>query len=160
MNNPLLIISGCLLAILLSCGSDPEDQTGIVNDTVVGNDDSAIETSALTGCYRMTKDKDTGSLNLSVTGNKVSGKLEYKLFEKDSNKGIISGIVRDSLIIADYTFQSEGINSVREVVFLIKGNSLLEGYGEIRIVGDTSRFVGSGRLKFMPAPFVKVACEK
>ena len=106
----------------------------------------------------MIQGKDTATLDLVVAGLKVSGNLQYRRFEKDNNAGTMSGTLRDSLIRAYYTFQSEGMTSVREVVFLISDSSLLEGYGEIGVKDDTAKFLNLSDLKFLPTPFVKTDC--
>ena len=135
------------------------------NEKAVTEQDSADSTpvvvkpaSTLGGCYLMVQQKDTAMLKFDMLDSTISGKLQYKRFEKDRNDGNVNGILRDNLIIADYTFQSEGRTSVRQVVFSIKADSLFEGYGEIRVVGDTARFVDINNLKFLPAPFVKTDC--
>jgi hypothetical protein len=61
----------------------------------------------------------------------VSGDLLYHYFEKDRNSGTINGEVKGDTIFVTYTFISEGIESKREVVFLKKGDELIEGYAAI-----------------------------
>lgn len=95
----------------------------------------------LSGCYQMTIKKDTAILSLNHEGDSVSGSLSYHWFEKDNSDGTFRGaIIDDSLIVADYNFQSEGITSVRQIVFRIRKDTLLQGYGEQRVVNDTSLF--------------------
>ena len=64
----------------------------------------------------------------------------------------------DNMIVANYTFQSEGMMSVREVAFSIRNDSLFEGYGEIVVKNVTARYADTGLLKFMEKPFVKMPC--
>lgn len=112
------------------------------------------------GCYAWQSGKDSAALNLQVAGEKVSGTLSYNLFEKDKNRGTINGNIKDDLIIADYTFQAEGMTSVREVVFKIDGENLVEGMGDIDVDGDTARFKNKTELEFnTDRPFIKTACE-
>lgn len=114
----------------------------------------------LTGCYMLAMSKDTAHLQLQMSGNEVSGTLHYARFEKDSNKGVIKGKLQDSLIVADYTFQSEGVKSVRQIVFKYKEGKLIEGFGEVEMKGDTAKFKKLSSLKFLRAmPFVKVECQ-
>lgn len=114
----------------------------------------------MNGCYTSIIKKDTATLHINFSGSEVSGDLVYKRFEKDGNVGTLKGKVQDSLIIADYTFESEGITSVREVVFKMRGDNLIEGYGDIKMNGDTARFKDHFKLKYLDRqPFVKVACK-
>ena len=136
-------------------------------DTTSKNTDkdsiSSIEvnkSSSMDGCYISTFNKDTAHLKLIISNNEVSGNLVYDRFEKDGNVGTIKGRVQDSLIIADYTFQSEGMTSVREVVFKIKDENLIEGYGDIVLKGDTAAFKNITQLKFQDEqPFLKEECK-
>lgn len=80
-------------------------------------------------CYLYVKNRDTVSLTLNKEGIKHSGDLTYNLFEKDKNTGKVSGKMNGDTLLLDYTFNSEGTTSVRQVAFLKKGNQLIEGYG-------------------------------
>jgi hypothetical protein len=84
--------------------------------------------------------------------------LYYKRFEKDKNEGVFNGVVKDSLIVANYTFASEGVHSVRETAFLINGDLLFEGYGEIMEQGASTKFVNLNKLNFLKNPFIKTSC--
>jgi hypothetical protein len=83
-------------------------------------------------CYRFAADRDTVMLSFSTGKDSVAGTLEYNLFQKDKNTGSISGWLKDDLLLADYTFKSEGSSSVRQVAFKkIKGD-WVEGYGDTK----------------------------
>jgi hypothetical protein len=84
-----------------------------------------------TYCYSTSGGKDSVYLKLEKFPNVVTGRLLYKLYEKDSNKGDIVGVLHGDTLIADYKFLSEGLNSVRQIIFLIKENTAREGYGEM-----------------------------
>jgi hypothetical protein len=87
--------------------------------------------AASTSCYVLANSKDTVSLKITIDKNHVSGDLLYHYFEKDRNSGTINGEVKGDTIFVTYTFISEGIESKREVVFLKKGDELIEGYAAI-----------------------------
>ncbi|HXS56851.1 MAG TPA: hypothetical protein VN726_12060, partial [Hanamia sp.] len=99
----LLLISVVFLA---ACNSETETQSQKTADTLK----NSVETSAasINGCYISILKNDTATLNINENGSTVSGELIYKRFEKDNNKGTFKGEIKDSLIIGDYTFQSEG----------------------------------------------------
>ena len=84
-------------------------------------------------CYEGILKNDTITMQLSMTGTDVrSGELKYNFFEKDKNTGHISDIRQaGDTLLANYAFLSEGKMSYREVVFLRKGNILIEGYGDV-----------------------------
>ena len=68
---------------------------------------------------------------MEVFPNVVTGKLSYKFYEKDSNKGEFDGQFHGDTLLADYKFTSEGQLSTRQVIFLIKNNIATEGYGDM-----------------------------
>ena len=111
----------------------------------------------IAGCYQMIIKNDTATLSLNLDGDKASGSLNYNWFERDDNSGTFNGaIMNDSLIVADYTFQSEGITSVRQVVFKVQDSLLLQGYGEVQTRNDTALFRDVNLVIFdTKHPFVK-----
>lgn len=154
-----LIVTGLLL-VIASCNNNEDTETGSVTDATRTDTNNIKPTSQVGGCYLMIQGKDTASLQMTAVDGNVSGTLQYRRFEKDDNDGTIKGSVRDGLIDANYTFQSEGTTSVRQVVFSIKGDSLYEGYGEIKVTADSAAFINTSQLKFLPVPFVKIDCEQ
>jgi len=111
---------------------------------------TAPDTTAMAdkSCYAYIKNKDTVSLSLTKAGNAVTGELNYNFYEKDKNSGTIAGVIKGDTIIADYTFNSEGISSVREVIFIKKGDVLAEGYGPAEEKSGKTVFTDKTKLKF------------
>ncbi len=146
------------------CNSKREANT----DSVVAKEDTVTELRYVTkaplglpGCYSWTAGRDTATVHLQVTENQVTGNLIYDWSEKDRNSGTLQGVLQDSLVVANYTFQSEGMTSVREVVFKIKGDSLVEGFGDFNTSGDTIKYKNKAQLQFQnDRPFVKGACRE
>jgi len=121
-----------------------------------------LSTVALrTGCYEMVMKRDTATLQLHVADTIITGRLDYNWHEKDHNTGTIRGYLQDSLIVADYTFESEGMTSVREVIFKLQGNTLLQGFGELKEENGKIVFTDKNMLQFTNAnPFFKVNCKQ
>jgi hypothetical protein len=107
-------------------------------------------------CYRFAADRDTVSLSFSTGKDSVAGTLEYNLFQKDRNTGTINGWMKDGLIIADYSFMSEGSNSTRQVAFKKISGDWVEGYGDTKEVNGKVIFVNTDSLEFEP----KLALKK
>jgi hypothetical protein len=78
-------------------------------------------------CFTQVVGKDTARLSFEATGDSVSGKLEYKRYEKDSNKGTIRGVMRGNILDVQYTFMSEGMESTNQAVFKVEGDKVFEG---------------------------------
>lgn len=114
----------------------------------------------ISGCYQSVYGKDTSLLQLKfVQQDSVQGALSYHYFEKDKSEGEFSGSVRDSIIVGWYRFVSEGQSSVRQVVFKISGDTLVEGFGNIEIIHDTAFFKKIDHLNYLSQrPLARVDC--
>ncbi len=109
-----------------ACKPTPTEKTELTDIK-----DSVKSTSE---CYAY-HNVDTIMLHLNVVDKAVTGELVYKYNEKDMNQGLLNGVLKGDTIIADYTFNSEGKESVREVAFLRKGVDFVEGHGEMKEEG-------------------------
>ena len=130
-----------LLSMLAACQDNGTKTTS--SDAEVGKTKDSVK-----HCYQYVSQKDSAFLSLDRKNNQVSGHLSYSLFEKDKNNGTVAGIVKGDTIIADYTFQSEGMTSTREVVWLKKNGQLLEATGDIEEVNGKTKFKNLSRLSF------------
>ena len=110
-------------------------------------------------CYAFTTAQDTVRLTLQTTRPAVTGELTYQYFEKDRNRGTIRGTLHGDTLRADYTFQSEGRESVREVAFLRRGAGWVEGYGDMAEQAGRLVFKQPAALRFESKnELVPVAC--
>ena len=80
-------------------------------------------------CYSYINNRDTILMSLEQTNQVITGALSYNLFEKDKNRGKVSGIKNGDTLLLIYNFESEGVTSKRELAFLKKGNKLIQGFG-------------------------------
>ena len=106
------------LALLTSCGS----QTDKTEKT--GKEEIPMQ------CYQYASQGDTVALKLVHIGDTYTGSLVYLFKEKDKNIGTFQATRRGDVLVADYTFNSEGTKSIRQVAFKKVGNTYVEGYGE------------------------------
>lgn len=83
------------------------------------------------GCYMYHEDGSRVNLEITDPDNPVKANLTYAYAEKDKNTGTFEGAFNDGKLIGTYTFQSEGVESKRQVAFMLKDNQLVEGYGEL-----------------------------
>lgn len=110
--------------------------------------DNQTKTNSIIGHYVYQSNGDTIVLDLKQKSDSVFGDLKYAFSGKDKNIGKIAGVLQDSLIIADYNFMSEGILSLREVVFKLTDQGVIEGYGEIEENNGKVIFSDKGNLNF------------
>jgi len=133
-----------VLALFAACQSKPS-QSNSDDSTALNTTDSAAKAPL---CYQSINNRDTAALTLNIDNEKVTGPLSYNIFEKDKNTGVIAGIVKGDTIIADYTFQSEGTTSIRQVAWLKQDNQLIEGFGDVAEVNGKTQFKDVTKLSF------------
>lgn len=141
---PLLII-GC------KKGEDVVvfDKPVTVEPTAVGNE----------VCYSYDKDGNSISMQIETSGDNVFGAMAYNLSEKDKNAGLLKGKWENNILLLDYTFESEGSMSTRQVAFELKNGQLIEGYGEM--IDEGTKFKDVSQLKFTSTmPLSKTDCPK
>ena len=126
MRNSILVAAFAGLG-LTAC-EKATDKAVSSKDTLIAVDRNA---SSIQECYAFVQQKDTIALEIDQDGAKVSGNLHFKNYEKDSSHGPVEGEYAGDTLKLEYTFQSEGMTSVREVRFLKSGNSLLMGIGDM-----------------------------
>ena len=136
--------------VLFSCGNQASQPKSIEGDP------QSIEVKP---CYRYTKGNDTITLKTTITGDKITGELIYDWFERDRNSGKISGVIKGDTFITDYRFMSEGMESVREEVFLRKGDDLFIGSGEAEEKGNKWAYKNYGQLKFDEIQLTHILCK-
>ena len=101
----------------------------------------------ISGCYIGNIKTDTVELSLN-TDDQYSGTLTYNFFEKDDNMGTVDGQVNgDTLLLLNYTYTSEGQESIRELAFIINADeSLTEAHGEMIMEGNKLIFKDKNQL--------------
>ena len=111
------------------------------------------------GCYVFDDGKNIVSLEITENKEEIKGNLTYTLYEKDKNSGKFTGKFKDGILIADYTFQSEGKESIRQVAFKAEGDKLIEGYGELN--DEDTAFKNISNIQFTSTmPLTKTECSK
>jgi hypothetical protein len=144
-----------LTATVFACNNQSADTTA--NDTVMPKKTGESPSK----CYAYLTDKDTVRLQLAMDGKIASGDLSYRLYEKDSNTGTIRGSMQGDTLIADYTFASEGTESVREVRFLKHDDMLVEGTGEMQESNGKMVYKNPATIRYMGGLVLKkVDCDK
>ncbi|WP_051947189.1 hypothetical protein [Muricauda sp. MAR_2010_75] len=151
-----------LFVLIASCKTKEEKESnGSRSDTSTEMSEEKMETQSPIleiGCYMYEGNGNKISLELTDISNTVHGNLDYALKEKDASTGTFAGTLHDSMLIGSYTFASEGMESTREVAFLVKDDQLIEGYGELDETGTA--FKDKSALSFSSSmPLRKTDCD-
>ena len=152
-----IILFSILLAFLSCKDSSESRRPNAENPEIKDKKESTAHLQ--TGCYSYDDGNSTVNFEITETGSQVLGNLTYSLAEKDRNTGTFKGSVKDSVLFGDYTFNSEGVESKREVAFKIRDNELVEGYGEMNASGNA--FQDKETIKYTSSmPLKKTDCNK
>lgn len=154
MKQPIIAILSLGL-VWIAC-SEPEKPKDIDPPAT-----TEIPVTPVQNCYQGIFKRDTISLNLNIKGDNVAGDLSYRIFEKDRNTGTVEGTIKGDSIKGFYTFRSEGMESIREVVFLRYKGGLVEGFGEVKEQDGRTVFTDHRQLSFdTTRPLQPVNCKK
>ena len=148
-----------VLIFVAACNTTTTDNSEIKKDSFDTSSTPMTIQVPNTRCFSSIKGRDTVYLKLEKFPNVVTGNLSYKLYEKDSNTGTIDGKMNGDTLIADYTFMSEGQQSIRQVAFLIKDSVVTEGYADVEDKDGKMVFKNTGALDFSKGIQLKeIAC--
>ncbi|MDF0715014.1 hypothetical protein PY092_02540 [Muricauda sp. 334s03] len=146
-----------LIFAVVSCKTK-EKETRTTEETT---EDIIVEVpvhSLEVGCYTYDANGSKVVMEITQINDSVMGQLDYALKEKDANSGTFSGILNDSVLIGNYTFKSEGVESSREIAFVFKDDQLVEGYGELDETGTA--FKDKETINFTSSmPLTKSECD-
>ncbi len=147
------------IVTLVAC----KNSTKIENQSVT-KDENPVEKSSEkrileTGCYEYNSDGNNIKMKITEVDENVSGDLNIAYAEKDTNEGKFVGKLNGDKLIGTYTFNAEGSESSREMAFLVEGNKLIEGFGDLN--EDGTKFRDVNTIKYNSTmPLTKVDCDK
>jgi hypothetical protein len=126
------------------------------------NEGDQIVEENIEGCYVARLGQDVYTLRInSLTNGLVNGMLSYKNFQKDSSSGPLVGTYTagNGILLGDYSFDSEGMHSVRQVIFKKMGNTFVQGFGPVNVQNDREYLTDINTVTFDPkSTFIEEAC--
>ena len=139
------LIAACATLLAACNGNSSTKQAA---DSTITAETAVAAAAESRTCYVSYKNQDSTYLDLHIKGDQVSGALSIIPREKDRNTGTVSGLVKGDTILLDYTFQSEGMQSIRQVAYLQKDGKLIEGFAEVQEQNGKTSFKSLDDLKF------------
>jgi len=151
MRHPFILIPAHLaLTFLITCKN---------TEATKATETNPVLKTLTTACYLAVLSKESIWMKRTIKEYQANGDLNYNFYEKDKTKGKLTGSFYGDTLFATYSFRSEGMESVRELVFLKKGNDRVEGYGEMDMETDT-KFKNRNSLDFSGKTILKpVPCN-
>lgn len=152
-------LSLLLIAALFACNSPQTSNTG--TDSTTGTTSPAKDSiPSGSACYMKTVGKDTFLLQLIINDDQVAGKLDYNFYEKDKSSGTLTGTLKDNILRASYSYQAEGMNNHRPVVFKVMKDQVYEAQADsFDGMGVPVFSTADSQLKFDPTPYKKQDCK-
>ena len=108
-------------------------------------------TSKLQSCYHATVGDSSSLLQIKdPTADQLTGELIFQNYEKDSSYGVFNAKLDSNQLTIDFTFQSEGIESKRQIILTKSGDELSgEGY-TYKPVSDCEKVLYNQGLGLIP----------
>jgi hypothetical protein len=109
------------------------------------------------GCY--TYEDNSNRINLEITkiDNPVEGNLTFDLAGKSQITGVFNGEFKERILYGTYTFQSDSQNNKKDMIFMLKGNQLIEGQGGLNKSG--TKFNEAKKVSYdSKMPLTKTNC--
>jgi len=155
-----IIVALLLTTVFVSCKNNEKKEQ---KESIVETQEEMVESPAApnleVGCYAYDENGSKIVLEITEINDSIMGNLNYAFKEKDANTGTFSGVLKDSVLIGSYSFMSEGMESSREVAFLVKENQLIEGFGELDETG--TGFKDKDNISFSSSmPLTKTECDQ
>ena len=146
-----------ITVIFFACNNTSQQSEASSEDSVAI---TAEKTEPVGGeqCYLFVAAKDTYALKLDMIGTAVKGTAVFRNFEKDSNHGTLEGKADGDIIRLWYNFQSEGMNSVRELYFKKEGDKLVTGVSNEAIRADTAYVPDAKAVVYNGPVYIKGDC--
>lgn len=89
------------------------------------------------GCYVANANGDIFVLDITYHDNAtVTANMGFKPYQKDSSKGLFVGTYENGILHGIYTFESEGMESERELYFKEDEGSFLPGNGPVEVIDN------------------------
>jgi uncharacterized protein YxeA len=113
----------------------------------INKENPIVKEEIIVECYKVVLEKDVYTLTiLSQEGETFTGTLSFNNFEIDSSSGTYNGTYKDGILLGDYSFHSEGMFSVMQVIFKKTENGFVRGFGETNKEG--THFVDIDNIDF------------
>lgn len=104
---------------------------------------------SILGCYQATIGKDVYTLHITaLQGTRVQGSVAFTNYEKDSSSGTFDGTYDGKILLGNYTFDAEGMRSVRELAFQKTATGFVEGFGPVTVIDGREAFVDRSLISY------------
>ncbi|CAA7386583.1 hypothetical protein [Chryseobacterium fistulae] len=161
MKKTILLLCACSV-FLFNCKKKIETPPSINETDSITSSETIIDTlGAKSFCYMGITGKDTVYASIDDNLGTITGKLVYKNFEKDSNKGDVVGFKSGDTLKLTYEFESEGSKSKRDIYFIQKEKTLTEGIGDHKEENKQIKYAHENKISYKDGSQLEIVdCHK
>ncbi len=153
----ILLLTACKKGDFVVFGESVSVEEKEVQEAIETPTKKAIKETVSKDCYLADLEGNKIEMEMQFNADDITGTLTYAFVGKDINSGTFSGKLANNVLIADYTFQSEGITGVRQIAFKLQDDQFVEGYG--KMIDNGTKFKDPKKLEFNSnMPLKKVDC--
>lgn len=144
------IFLGSLSLLLMNCNKKVEaNKTVTDSDSLTDTTSTVVDTlGSKSFCYLGVTGKDSVFVTIDDNLGTLTGKMTYKNSEKDSSKGDLAGFKSGDTLKLTYEFASEGTTSKRDIFFIQKGTTLLEGIGNQKDESGEMKYADEKKVSY------------
>lgn len=138
MKSPIKIVIFLAITLLLIVvlffvkNNKPIAEAPVVNNqTTVSESSSELPQQNQSLCFSKDFHKDITTVTLTLSGDTVTGTMDWVPFEKDSARGTLSGTIENGEMHLLYDYMIEGAHQTEEKIMKIQDRKLLIKHGEL-----------------------------
>ncbi|MBB4805519.1 hypothetical protein HNP38_000791 [Chryseobacterium defluvii] len=144
-----LILLGLFSVILMNCNKKTETVPAKTETDTTAATEAIIDTlGPKSFCYMSVTGKDTVFASIDDNLGTITGKISYKNNEKDSSKGDVTGFKSGDTLKLTYEFEAEGTKSKRDIFFIQKGKTLIEGIGAQKDDNGQMKYANENKINY------------
>ena len=120
------------IAIMIIAGCNRNQKLADQNN----QDSIAIADSAQSEppkCYQAVNNADSAFLKIGEVNGEIKGELSFNFAQKEDTNGTVVGAFKGDTLFVDYNYTLKGVTYKNPQAFLLKGDQLMQGKGELSI---------------------------
>nr|MBC7613989.1 hypothetical protein [Pseudopedobacter sp.] len=149
-----IILTLCVaLLIFAACTNNKKSDSGTSDSTKLDNRQCYLAVSKTDSAT------DSATLSIGKENSKTVGRLAFNFSKKDDTNGSISGEFSGDTLFVEYAFEYKGTKYSNPQVFLMKGDSLIQGHGDMRTMLGRTYFEDHSKIMFDGFVFKPTDCK-
>jgi hypothetical protein len=161
MKNTFLLLAFAPF-LFFSCKNSTETAPSKPEPTpapIVQTPPTPVPPTSVTTCYELKFKKDITAVEMTITGDDVTGFFAWEPWQKDGGRGAFKGKKLGDIVTAVFTFMIEGSTQSEEILFKIDGDKILKGSGAMEDKKGVLTITDKTKIKW-DETFLTVDCAK